>query len=112
MASPPKLPAAPEHLSEPTTRAGYRPRRTNQISSRTYTLCSNAVAVSFVLSAFQSDLSDQTRLLRLLVAAVLTLTVHALILLFAPPEEQELSSFILCIISGAMSFYVFITMLW
>ncbi|KAL4904992.1 hypothetical protein BDW74DRAFT_153919 [Aspergillus multicolor] len=100
--------------SEPakSAREWDAPRRTHRIHSRTYAICSNTAAVLIIVSAFQSNISEHDILLRLAAAAILTLTVHSLILLYAPPEEQALSSFILCILGGGMSYYILMTLLW
>jgi hypothetical protein len=45
-------------------------------------------------------------------AAALTFTVHVYLLLSSPPEQQELSSFLIALVTGPMAFYVALLMLW
>ncbi|KAL4746050.1 hypothetical protein BDW72DRAFT_185684 [Aspergillus terricola var. indicus] len=101
---PTPLPAAKERPAS-TPRPG-RP------SSRTYAICSNTVAVLLIFSAFQRNLLDHDRLMRLATSAALTLTVHALLLMYSPPAEQRLSSLILCFIAGPMCIYLPLLLLW
>ncbi|CBF81855.1 predicted protein [Aspergillus nidulans FGSC A4] len=75
-------------------------------------ICSNTVAVALIFSAFRRNLSDHDRLVRLAASAALTLTVHALLLIYSPPAEQRLSSLILCFIAGPMCVYLPFLLLW
>ncbi|KAI9375771.1 hypothetical protein BJX61DRAFT_492992 [Aspergillus egyptiacus] len=114
MTSTPASPSAAKHPPTPAADTENGPTQQCRMSSlrRTYAICSNIIAVLFILSAFESNLTIHAVLVRLSAAAFLTLTTHSLLLCYSPPEERMLSSVILCVISGAMSFYLPLLMLW
>ncbi|KAE8371855.1 hypothetical protein BDV26DRAFT_275287 [Aspergillus bertholletiae] len=108
----PPLSSASKPALGPNTSTKYtlfdRPRSL----SCNYARCSNLIAIILIVSAFLGDQSIKSRLVKLTAAAALTFSVHAVLLCYAPPEEQHLSSLILCMIGGSMTVYISLLLLW
>ncbi|KAL5366339.1 hypothetical protein BJX96DRAFT_160778 [Aspergillus floccosus] len=65
---------------------------------------STIISLLLGLSAFRGEQTIQARLARLAAAAALTFTVHVYLLLSSPPEQQELSSFLVSLVTGQWQF--------
>ncbi|KAE8168030.1 hypothetical protein BDV40DRAFT_252281 [Aspergillus tamarii] len=62
-------------------------------------------------TALRCDLAYRFQV-KLTVVAAITFSVHAFLLCNSPPEEQNLSSLILCMIGGSMTLYISSLLLW